>query len=76
LAFLVQDGKTGFVIPGNDSVLLADRLTQLIKDSDLQQQMSQYSEVYAKQYAWEIISSKILQVYQEELKETRDDPVG
>ncbi len=67
LAFLVQDGKTGFVIPGNDPSLLADRLIQLIKNSALQQQMSENSEVYAKQYAWEVISTKILQVYQEEL---------
>ncbi len=68
LAFLVQDGKTGFVIQGNDPALLADRLIQLIKNSELQQQMSKNSEVYAKQYAWDIISTKILQVYQEELK--------
>jgi len=35
LAFLVQDGITGFVVPDGDPEILADRLTRLILEPDL-----------------------------------------
>ena len=32
LAFLVQDGVTGFTVPVDEPEALADRLTELVKD--------------------------------------------
>lgn len=69
LAFLVQDNKTGFVIPGGDADILADRLIKIIKNPDLQKQLSENSAEYAKQYDWDVISEKIVDIYQQEIQE-------
>jgi len=67
LAFLIQDGVTGFVVPDGNPTLLADRLEQLIRDPQLRQRLGQQAADYARQYAWEKIAQRMLQVYQEEL---------
>jgi D-inositol-3-phosphate glycosyltransferase len=63
LAFLVQDGETGYVVPGNDINLLADRLIKIIKDTNLQAKLGRQSSAYAKNYDWTIISKKISEEY-------------
>ncbi|PKO18286.1 MAG: glycosyltransferase family 1 protein [Chloroflexi bacterium HGW-Chloroflexi-10] len=68
LPFLVRDGVTGFVVPGNDSQIMADRLVQIIKNKTLQEQLGNQSAEHAKNYSWEIISEKIAQVYEQELR--------
>lgn len=67
LGFLVRDGQTGFVVPGNDVMKMADRLVQLIKDQDLQAKLGKESASYARKYSWQIITEKIIEVYQQEL---------
>jgi D-inositol-3-phosphate glycosyltransferase len=39
LAFLVQDGLTGYVVPYGEADLLAEKLTLLIKEPELRRQM-------------------------------------
>ncbi|MBE0684976.1 MAG: glycosyltransferase [Anaerolineaceae bacterium] len=68
LAFLVRDGETGFVVPGNDVQLLARRLVELIKDKELRNKLGSKSAEYAKLYAWETISEKMIEVYNQVLK--------
>lgn len=68
LAFLVQDGETGFIIPGNDVNKLADKLVQVIIDKNLRKLMGEKSSEYARMYAWETISEKIAEVYMRLLK--------
>jgi len=70
LAFLIQDGVTGFVVPDGNPTLLADRLEQLIRDPQLRQRLGQQAADYARQYAWEKIAQRMLQVYQEELAQS------
>jgi len=67
LAFLVRDGETGFVVPGNDVQMLAKRIIELIKDKELRNKLGSKSAEYAKLYAWEIISEKIIEVYNQVL---------
>src|SRR4030066_2012206 len=40
LAYLVQDGVTGFSVPVDDPVELADRLTLLLQDPNLRTQLA------------------------------------
>ncbi|PKO09357.1 MAG: glycosyltransferase family 1 protein [Chloroflexi bacterium HGW-Chloroflexi-2] len=68
LAFLVRDGETGFVVPGNDVQMLAKRLVELIKDKDLRNKLGNKSAEYAQLYAWEIISEKMIEVYNQVLE--------
>lgn len=67
LAFLIRDGETGFVVPGNDIESLADRLINLIKDKALREKLGRNSSEYAKLYAWENISKKMVAVYEDTL---------
>lgn len=68
LAFLIQDGVTGFVVPGGDPVALSDRLTELISQPDLRKRLGEQAAAYAREYAWEIITDRVLDLYYEVLK--------
>src|SRR5262249_16039004 len=47
----IQDGRTGFLVPAGDAQSLADRLTQLLSDSNLRQGMGmRAAEVVALQF--------------------------
>jgi len=63
LAFLVQDGITGYVVPDDDPQALAHRLIQLIQDPRLRHKMGERAAAYAQEYAWEKIASRILTLY-------------
>ncbi len=65
LAFLVRDGETGFVVPGNDVQALANRLVELIKNQELRNKLGNQSTKYAQLYSWENISEKIAKVYKQ-----------
>jgi len=64
LAFLVQDGITGFVVPDGNPEILADRLTRLILEPNLSEKLGQQAAAYAQDYAWPKIAARILQLYQ------------
>ena len=68
LAFLVQDGVTGYTVPVEDPQALADRLSMLLKDEQLRQQMGQRAAEKAKHYSWQNIVEQLLVVYQEVLQ--------
>ena len=68
LAYLVQDGQTGFTVPVGDPAALADRLTQLLQDVHLRQRMGQQAAEYARQYAWNIIVNRLRVEYAEMLQ--------
>jgi D-inositol-3-phosphate glycosyltransferase len=64
LAFLIQDGVTGFVVPGGDHEALSDRLTQLLSRPELRRQFGEQAAAYAREYACENITGRILELYQ------------
>jgi D-inositol-3-phosphate glycosyltransferase len=64
LAFLVQDGETGFTVPADDPLALADRLEMLIEAPELQRRMGQRAAEFARAYAWEKIAAKVISVYE------------
>jgi len=64
LAFLVQDGITGYFVPDGDPEQLAERLSRLIQDPELRRRMGKQANVYAQAYDWSKITSHIIQTYQ------------
>lgn len=64
LAFLVQDGVTGFTVPVDDPSALADRLLKLLYDEDLRTTLGRQAAAFAKQYGWERIAVRIVEAYQ------------
>ena len=63
LAFLVQDGETGYVVPDGDPEALCQRLTQLVQNAELRRQMGQQAADYAHRYAWERIAERVINLY-------------
>jgi D-inositol-3-phosphate glycosyltransferase len=69
LAFLVQDGKTGYTVPVEEPQKLAERLHLLINDFTLRQKMGQQAAVFARHYSWENISTRIIGLYEDVLSD-------
>ena len=65
LAFSVQDGQTGFLVPDGDAEALASRIRLLLKDHDLRQQMGQQAVRWAQRYGWPAIAQQIVDVYEQ-----------
>jgi D-inositol-3-phosphate glycosyltransferase len=67
LAFLVQDGVTGFTVPFDDPLALAERLLALTSDSELRQRMGRQAAEFAREYGWENIARRMIGLYEEVL---------
>jgi D-inositol-3-phosphate glycosyltransferase len=65
LAFLVQDGVTGFHFPAEDSEALSDKLIKLIENEEIRKNMSENAVSIAKNYDWQIIAQQIIDLYEE-----------
>ena len=63
LAYLVQDGVTGYTIPVDDPKILADRLIQLLNDNELCKKMGEQGASLAINYGWERIAARIIDLY-------------
>ncbi len=68
LAFLIQDGINGFLVPSRDPEALAERIYTLLNDENCQSQMGRQASLKAKQYDWELIVDRMLNVYRELLQ--------
>jgi D-inositol-3-phosphate glycosyltransferase len=64
LAFLVQDGVTGYTVPAEDDEMLCEKLTALLGDESLRMQMGRAAADYAQNYDWKKIASQIVKVYE------------
>ncbi len=64
LAFLVQDGITGFQVPDGDADALCAKLSLLLGNPALRLQMGQQAAGYARSYAWENIAVQVIKVYE------------
>lgn len=65
LAFLVQEGQTGFLVPVREPDVLAERIARLSKDVQLRQTMRSAAVKLARQYAWPLIADQLLAAFEE-----------
>lgn len=65
LAYLVRNGETGFTVPTGDITALADTLTRLLLDDDLRRNIGINAAAYARNYAWENIAGRMIDLYQQ-----------
>jgi D-inositol-3-phosphate glycosyltransferase len=63
LAYLVKDGETGFSVPAGDPEALADRLERLLINNRLRESMAQNAVLYARQFAWPVITKQLVSLY-------------
>jgi D-inositol-3-phosphate glycosyltransferase len=64
LAYLIQDGVTGYTVPVDDPDELARRLKDLICDDELRQRMAIQAATFAGQYSWDKVATRIVDEYQ------------
>jgi D-inositol-3-phosphate glycosyltransferase len=65
LAFLVQDGVTGYTVPDGDDNILCEKLALILGDESLRKKMGRAAADYARNYDWEKIARQIVGVYEE-----------
>jgi D-inositol-3-phosphate glycosyltransferase len=63
LAFSVQDGETGFLVPGGDPGALAGRVQQLLTDGQLRERLGKQAALWARRYSWPTVAEQVLDVY-------------
>lgn len=62
---VVEDGKSGFLVPVQSPVELAKRITELISNPSLAENMGNYARHLADtRFSWNTIAKKILAVYE------------
>ncbi len=64
LAYLVQDGVTGYTVPVDEPAELARKLISIIVDEKLRTQLGGQAVRVAQDYAWEKIAARLLAVYE------------
>jgi len=64
LAFLVQDGVTGYTVPDGDDDILCEKLTLILGDESLRKRMGRAAADYARNYDWAKIARQIVGVYE------------
>lgn len=74
LVFLIKDGETGFHVPAGDPAALAERLMELLSDSELAEKMGKQAAEYAKEFSWSVVADEIIELYETVLAEDRKEP--
>lgn len=66
---MVEDGKTGLIVPPKDANGLAEAIIRLLSDDELRQQMGEnaYQAVRDK-FSWDDVARKTLTVYKEAIR--------
>jgi len=67
---LVEDGKTGLLVPPNDPTALANKIIYLLSDPNKANQMGKKGyEIVKKNYTWELIAQQTYLIYKKILKQ-------
>lgn len=64
LAYLIQDGETGYHVPDQESAMLADRLGRLLDEPHLRALMGGKAAALARQYGWQRIAEQMMGLYE------------
>lgn len=60
LAYLVQDGETGYLVPSRSSQQLADRIQRVLTTPDERDKLGANAAVHAQRYRWGAIAERLL----------------
>jgi D-inositol-3-phosphate glycosyltransferase len=70
LAFLVQDGVTGYHVPDEDDGALCGKLSALLGDPSLRRRLGKNAAEYAQSYAWPKIAAQLVEIYSDVIRTT------
>ena len=71
LAYLIQDGKTGYSVPAQDPEALAEKLRLMFVNKGLRTRFGNNAAKYAQNFSWELITSQMIELYQKVIKTGR-----
>jgi glycosyltransferase involved in cell wall biosynthesis len=61
---IIEDGKSGFLVPQKDSKVLADKIIDLLKNPQLQKDFANYGKEHIKKnFSWESIAEKFNELF-------------
>lgn len=70
---IVDDGKTGFIVPPKNPEALAEAIVKLLKDEDLRKSMGENAYKKLKtDLSWDNIAEKTIDVYEEAINEYKN----
>ena len=64
LAYSVQEGQTGFLVPDRDAEALAAKIQVLLCDDNLRVRLGQQAAHWAQRYGWPAIADQIVDLYE------------
>jgi D-inositol-3-phosphate glycosyltransferase len=67
LRYVVDDGKTGFLVEGHDPADHADRLLQILRDPGLAAGLGDEAARQALRFTWDATTGELMSVYREVL---------
>ena len=60
---IIDDGKTGFLVPKHDAVALADKIEMFIRDTDLRYKMGEAGrEKFEREFTLEVFEKRIVEI--------------
>ena len=65
LAYLVQDGVTGFLVPTHDPDELAGKIWLLLDNAPLREEMAKAAHQHARSYSWQRVCDELVKVYRQ-----------
>jgi D-inositol-3-phosphate glycosyltransferase len=65
LRYVVQDGRTGFLVEGHDPGDHADRMLRVLRDGALQASIGAEASRRALRFTWDVTANEVLRVYDE-----------
>jgi len=64
LAYNVQDGQTGFLVPNGDDEALAAKIRLLLSDQELRRKLGRQAVLWAGRFGWPSVATQIVDLYQ------------
>jgi D-inositol-3-phosphate glycosyltransferase len=75
LQFTIQNEQSGILVPHSDPLALADGLERALTDKELYRCMCAGARRAAIRYSWQMVSSSVVDVYQQLVDATVPEPV-
>ncbi|MBI4595682.1 MAG: glycosyltransferase [Candidatus Tectomicrobia bacterium] len=70
LPFVIEDGKTGFLVPAGNSTILAEKIAQLLSNPSLRSAFAMKAVEMAGSYDWEHVAHRVACLYDGLLADT------
>jgi len=65
LKYLLEEGKTGLFLKERNTKEIADKIIFLLENEAVRDRMSLEAKKYARNYSWDSVANKLLEVYKE-----------